>query len=177
MSVPFGVRYSRGIRRSGPATVNPLHRKPSSARWTGVIPIRRRYDTGHGSASQIPAAYSAMVRSLENLPEPATFRIALQAQPCGSAYSSSSRRSASRHIPLDRNYWPGRAKACSALDPRPGPGPSRAGPAEPRWARPPARSGGEVFASYQPASARRHRRARQPRPQGTDRGARPSLAM
>jgi hypothetical protein len=33
-----------------------------------------RYDTGHGSAFQMPASDSAMVRSLENLPEPATFR-------------------------------------------------------------------------------------------------------
>ena len=36
----------------------------------------------------MPAAYSAMVRSLENLPEPATFKIALRAQASGSAYSS-----------------------------------------------------------------------------------------
>ena len=41
------------------------------------------------------AAYSAMVRSLENFPEPATFKIALRAQASGSAYSSHSRRSAS----------------------------------------------------------------------------------
>ena len=32
------------------------------------------------------AAYSAMVRSLENFPEPATFRMALCAQPSRSAY-------------------------------------------------------------------------------------------
>jgi hypothetical protein len=43
------------------------------------------YGTGHGLTSQISAAYSAMVRSLENLPEPATFRIALRVHPSGSA--------------------------------------------------------------------------------------------
>ena len=32
---------------------------------------------------QISAAYSAMVRSLENFPEPATFKIALRAQSSG----------------------------------------------------------------------------------------------
>ena len=52
--------------------------------------------TGHGFTSQISAAYSAMVRSLENLPELATFKMTLRAHPHGSAYSSSSRRSASR---------------------------------------------------------------------------------
>ena len=41
--------------------------------------------TGHGFASQISAAYSAMVRSLENFPEPATFRMTLRAQASGSA--------------------------------------------------------------------------------------------
>ena len=45
---------------------------------------RASYGTGHGLASQISAAYSAMVRSLENLPEAATFRIALRAHPFGS---------------------------------------------------------------------------------------------
>ena len=35
----------------------------------GVSPALELYDTGHGSAFQMPAAYSAMVRSLENLPE------------------------------------------------------------------------------------------------------------
>jgi hypothetical protein len=37
------------------------------------------YPTGQGFACQISAAYCAMVRSLENLPEPATLRIALRA--------------------------------------------------------------------------------------------------
>jgi len=36
-----------------------------------------RYDTGHGSAIQIVAADSLIVRSLEIFPEPAPFRLAL----------------------------------------------------------------------------------------------------
>src|SRR4029077_1460649 len=46
---------------------------------------------GHGSAFQIPAAYSAMVRSLENFPEQATLRMALRAHASGSAYRSPAR--------------------------------------------------------------------------------------
>ena len=46
---------------------------------SGMRPVR--YGTGQGFACQISAAYSAIVRSLENLPELATFRIALRAQP------------------------------------------------------------------------------------------------
>ena len=46
------------------------------------------YGTGHGFAFQMSAAYSAIVRSLENFPEPATFRMALRAQASASAYSS-----------------------------------------------------------------------------------------
>ena len=37
------------------------------------------------SLSKCPVHSSAIVRSLENLPEPATFKIALFAQPCESA--------------------------------------------------------------------------------------------
>ena len=44
------------------------------------------HDTGHGCTFQISAAYSAMVRSLENFPEAATFKIALLAQALGSPY-------------------------------------------------------------------------------------------
>src|ERR1700722_7611615 len=47
--------------------------------------------TGQGFTPQIPDAYSVMVRSLENFPEAATFRIALRAQASGSAYSSPNR--------------------------------------------------------------------------------------
>jgi hypothetical protein len=49
------------------------------------------HDTGHGFAFQISDAYSAMVRSLENFPEAATFKIALAAQALGSRYKSTSR--------------------------------------------------------------------------------------
>jgi hypothetical protein len=38
---------------------------------------------GYGVAIQIPAAYSAMVRSPENLPEQATLMMALRARPSG----------------------------------------------------------------------------------------------
>src|SRR6516162_7634883 len=41
--------------------------------------------TGQGVAFQIPAAYSAMVRSLENFPEQATLRMALRAHASGLA--------------------------------------------------------------------------------------------
>src|SRR5215472_18638343 len=55
------------------------------------------YGTGHGFAFQISAAYSAMVRSLENFPDPAIFRITLRAHASPSEYNSQSRRSASRY--------------------------------------------------------------------------------
>ena len=93
--------HARAARRRPQRRAGP--RGPSAS--DGVAPcraasamrrIRRAQGTGHGFAFQISAAYSAIVRSLENLPEPATFRIALRAQPSGSAYSSSSRWSASR---------------------------------------------------------------------------------
>src|SRR6476620_5102610 len=42
-------------------------------------------ETGHAFASQISPAYSAIVRSLENFPEPATFKIALLAHDWGLA--------------------------------------------------------------------------------------------
>src|SRR5262249_30580088 len=43
---------------------------------------------GHGMAFQIPAAYSAIVRSLENFPEQATLTIALRDQASGRLYNS-----------------------------------------------------------------------------------------
>src|SRR5206468_4302360 len=55
------------------------------------------YLTTQRFASQMSAAYSAMVRSLENFPDPATLRMALRAQPSGSAYSAPSRSLASRY--------------------------------------------------------------------------------
>src|SRR5262249_8659919 len=55
------------------------------------------YGTRPGSASQLPPACPAIVRSLENFPEPATFKVALRAQPSASAYKSTRRWSASRY--------------------------------------------------------------------------------
>jgi len=49
---------------------------------------RPRHGTGHGSTRQMSAAYSAMVRSLENLPEHATLMIAFRVQASGSVYSA-----------------------------------------------------------------------------------------
>src|SRR6266498_2699752 len=43
------------------------------------------HGTGHGLACQMSAAHSAMVRSLENLPELATVRMALRTQASESA--------------------------------------------------------------------------------------------
>src|SRR5215831_709117 len=54
------------------------------------------HDTRHALTCQISAAYSAIVRSLENLPEAATFKMAFRAQASGSAYSARSLSSASR---------------------------------------------------------------------------------
>jgi hypothetical protein len=51
----------------------------------GVAWPPRLYGNGHGAAFQMSAAYSAMVRSLENFPDPATFRMALRAHPSESA--------------------------------------------------------------------------------------------
>src|SRR5215475_1286184 len=54
------------------------------------------HDTGHGFTCQMSAAYSAIVRSLENFPELATFRMALRVQASGSVYSARRLLSASR---------------------------------------------------------------------------------
>ena len=42
------------------------------------------YNTLHGCSPQMFVAYSAIVRSLENFPEPATFKMAFRAQLWGS---------------------------------------------------------------------------------------------
>src|SRR5215471_2356407 len=55
-----------------------------------------RYETGHAFAFQMSVAYSAIVRSLENFPEVATFEIALRDHSVDSAYSSHSCWSARR---------------------------------------------------------------------------------
>ena len=50
---------------------------------------RKPESTGQGLAFQISAAYSAMVRSLENFPQLATFTMALRTHAPDSAYNSS----------------------------------------------------------------------------------------
>src|SRR5262249_43288702 len=50
----------------------------------------RRYETGQAWTFQIAFEYSAMVRSLENLPEPATFKMVLRAHAGVSLYNSHS---------------------------------------------------------------------------------------
>jgi len=73
------------------------HNSPSSEQlFPAAATLGFRYDTGHGFMFQMPAAYSAMVRSLENFPELATFKIAFCAHPSGSEYSFVKRWSASK---------------------------------------------------------------------------------
>ena len=54
-----------------------------AARCSGIAHVF--YSTGHGFTPQISLAYSAIVRSLENFPDAATFRMALRAHSSGSA--------------------------------------------------------------------------------------------
>src|SRR5208337_2995716 len=60
------------------------HSRPATRRTQCVL----HYGMGHGSAFQMSRAYSAMVRSLENFPELATFRMALRAHSPGFAYNA-----------------------------------------------------------------------------------------
>jgi hypothetical protein len=56
----------------------------SQASWRRLRPlVGPSHGTREGLAFQISAAYSAMLRSLENLPELATFRIAFVAHSSG----------------------------------------------------------------------------------------------
>src|SRR5882724_1257689 len=62
-----------------------------------VVDHRRlHHDTGHGLTCQMSDAYSAIVRSLENFPELATFTMAARAHAPESAYSAQRAPSASR---------------------------------------------------------------------------------
>ena len=64
-----------------------------------TVPMSRlnaAQETGQGLASHISVAYSAMVRSDENLPEAATFKIDLRVQASGASYNLMSFSSASR---------------------------------------------------------------------------------
>jgi hypothetical protein len=60
-------------------------------------PKARLYGTGHGFTFQISVAYSVIVRSVENFPELATFKMVFRAQASGLLYKSSNRWSASRY--------------------------------------------------------------------------------
>ncbi len=59
---------------------------PNAAEWRGLT----RYSTGTGFSSHISLAYSCIVRSLENLPTRAVFRIAIFAHRPASLYAASS---------------------------------------------------------------------------------------
>src|SRR5262249_13182752 len=63
-----------------------FRRRPPRQRRNGRGRMFFFYGTGHGFISQISDAYSAMVRSLENFPELATFKIAMRPHIFGSAY-------------------------------------------------------------------------------------------
>src|SRR5262249_27548564 len=75
----------------------PAGQRRNDVAFLHIVDHRRlHHDTGHGFTCQMSAAYSAIVRSLENLPEPAMFMIALRAHAARSAYSVVSSASASR---------------------------------------------------------------------------------
>ena len=77
------LRYSDGNGGSVPASEPALIADPLRRKQCAV-----HYGMGHGSTFQMSRAYSAMVRSLENFPELATFRIALRAHSLGFAYNA-----------------------------------------------------------------------------------------
>jgi hypothetical protein len=66
-------------------SINIVLRRWLARQWRNILGGVCLYCTGHGFTPQMPDAYSAMVRSVENLPEPATFRMAFRAQARGSA--------------------------------------------------------------------------------------------
>src|SRR5262245_11684592 len=68
-----------------------LGRRRQARQWRDVLTRVLVHCTGQRFTPQISDAYSAMVRSLENFPDAATFRMALWAQARGSRYSSPSR--------------------------------------------------------------------------------------
>jgi hypothetical protein len=88
--VPAGAEPDHlvGIRNVWPALEVPalepgevdqhlLWRRPAGERGNACA-AACLYDSGHGFTPQMPDAYSAILRSLENLPEPATFRMAFR---------------------------------------------------------------------------------------------------
>src|SRR5262249_1379532 len=83
--VQCALVYREKSWKPKPETKDPYAHKPVASF------ARRHYATGHGLTFQMSAAYSAIVRSLENFPEPATFKIALRVQASESVYSWRSR--------------------------------------------------------------------------------------
>jgi hypothetical protein len=64
-----------------------------SVLFASLLTIQESYspfdlETGHALTFQISVAYSPMVRSLENFPEPATFKMALRAHAGLSPYNA-----------------------------------------------------------------------------------------
>lgn len=78
------LRYLDGNGGSVPTSQLALIADPLPDETQCVL----HYGMGHGSAFQMSRAYSAMVRSLENFPELATFRMALRAHSPGFAYNA-----------------------------------------------------------------------------------------
>src|SRR5206468_3470635 len=64
-------------RQYASMSASSLSDSPFSMSISPSCPSHYADYTGHGFAPQMSAAYSAMVRSLENFPEAATFRMAL----------------------------------------------------------------------------------------------------
>src|SRR5277367_4143991 len=80
-------RTSARVRLGAPSRAADVSRVvPRKRAVSAVMANASAQGTGQGSAFQILAAYSAIVRSLENLPEPATFKIALRTQVSWSEY-------------------------------------------------------------------------------------------
>src|SRR4051812_38702364 len=75
------------VRRdfTGIGSISSIFLTAQPRKRTSFRPRACLQGTGHGFASQILAAYSAMVRSLENLPELAMLRMTLQVHLSGAA--------------------------------------------------------------------------------------------
>jgi len=86
---PAGVEKEGGQRLLSLRTVLPAGQADRGRRTVPLFLLwaasgNGPYGTGLGSAFQMCAAYSMMVRSLENLPERPTLMIAFRAQASGS---------------------------------------------------------------------------------------------
>src|SRR2546423_1331287 len=68
------------------ALLEPACQQVGKLAFMSILPLTCDfYETGHALALQMSFAYSAIVRSLENFPEPATFKIASRDHPVESA--------------------------------------------------------------------------------------------